>query len=136
MDRRFPLKKSKVHIHVTWSSSFSNNLCAENIQYRFVDDFEICLDLNCNLRKRNKQTNTYIDASELAKGDIHELELIQFSDRTVAKGIIAVLNASNKDPNKWVLKILLDGEYSFIVKPLIRQIGSSYNINLEVQSTE
>jgi hypothetical protein len=74
------LKKGGASLYVAYGKTFTNNLFGYDARFRSEPSFEISLDLNQNLRTRNKTTNTYIDARDLADGDIDQLKLVQIVD--------------------------------------------------------
>ena len=127
------LKKGGVNVHITYNGDFSNNLYLYNTQICIKPEFTIKLDFNPNLKTKNKTTNTYLDARELAEGKIKGLTLIQIDDNTILKQIDRILNMENSIPDTWNLIIGLEGEYLFKVTPKFQRIVSSYTLFLNVK---
>lgn len=127
------LKKGGVNVHVAYSKDFSNNLFVYNTQICVKPEFTLKFDFNPNLKTKTKTTNTYLDARDLAEGEIKELTLIQIDDNTMLKQISKILNMENLIPDTWNLIIELEGEYSFKVKPEFQRIGSSHTLFLHVK---
>ncbi len=113
------IKKGGVSTYIECDNSFgfTNNLLAYNTQISIEKGIAIKFDLNPNINKRNKNTNTYIDAIELAEGSIKKLTLIQINDDTVLKTIKKILNRENSIPDIWELIIELKGEHIFKTIP-------------------
>tara|TARA_A100000171_G_C2105560_1_gene132119 strand:- start:143 stop:559 length:417 start_codon:yes stop_codon:yes gene_type:complete len=128
------LRKTKAHVSLHYQHSFSNNLYAENIAAEIAETITLSFDLNCNLRGRNKQTNTYVDAKDLADGDIDELETFQFDDKRVIERISEMASRLNATPEIWRLIVQLDGEYRFDVRPEYREQHTYRSITLHVIS--
>ncbi|MFC2027122.1 hypothetical protein ACFLU3_00385 [Chloroflexota bacterium] len=63
------LRKTSSGVSVTYSTgNFSNNLTGTNFTVEATDEIiRVGIDLSSNLRVRNKQSNCYFDANELAK---------------------------------------------------------------------
>ena len=70
MDRWTMVRKGGTGVHLSYGHTFTNNLYAYSTQIRDEPELEIRVDLTPNLKKRNKQTNTYMDARELADGKL------------------------------------------------------------------
>src|SRR4051812_24440024 len=83
------LRKGGTGIHLSYESTFTNNLRAYDVRHRSEPQFEISIDLNRNLRTRNKTTNDYLDARDLAKGRIRFLQMLQISDDRIIEGLKA-----------------------------------------------
>src|SRR3954470_18050699 len=81
----FTLKKGSETVHVEYSHGGAT-LFVENVQLQPDDPFDISLDLNKNLRSRNKQENTYVDANDLAS-EMDTLKSVQITDATAIDGI-------------------------------------------------
>ncbi|MHB8867483.1 MAG: hypothetical protein ACYC6T_08250 [Thermoleophilia bacterium] len=112
------LRKGGTHIHVGYGHGFTNNLMAHDVQVQ-VDSqaVELSLDLNPNLRVRNKATWPYIDARALADGDIARLSLVQLGDDHILRGLHRVLARSTPMPEAWALRVELEGSHRFEVSP-------------------
>ena len=94
--------------------AFTNNLRSHNTRFRAQPSTEISLDLNPNLRSQNKSTNSYVDARELADGQIESLEFVQIDDERIVLGLSDVLEHLS---NNWIVTIELDGTHSFTARP-------------------
>ena len=128
------LRKTKTHVSLQYAHSFTNNLFAENTAAEAAETITLSFDLNCNLRGRNKQTNTYVDARDLADGDIDELESLQFDDKRVIQRISDMLSRYDEVPETWRLIVQLDGEHRFDVRPEYRKQHEYQSITLHVVS--
>jgi hypothetical protein len=106
------LRKGPASLHIAYAGTFTNNLRSHNTRFRAQPSSEISLDLNPNLRSQNKSTNSYIDAKELADGQIGSLELVQIDDDRIVQGLGDALNDLN-----WKLTIELGGTHSFTDQP-------------------
>lgn len=126
------IRTTKAHVSLTYARTFTNNLYAENISAGIDETVTLSFDLNCNLRTRNKQTNTYVDARNLADGDIARLETLQFDDDGVLKHISKMLNGIDPLPEIWRLIILLDREHEFDVRPEYNKINNYGSLTLTV----
>jgi len=111
------LKKSGVSLHVEYGETFANDLYGYDAKFRTGPPFEISLDLNRNLRTRNKTTNTYVDAQELADGDINQLKLVQIIDEGLFGRLASEIQATGGSSAVWTLAIELGGRHIFQVKP-------------------
>jgi hypothetical protein len=127
------LRKTGSHVHVSYASTFSNNLLASDFQLRLSPEFELKLNLNSNLRTRSKSSNSYIDARELADGAISSLELVQIDEDQVISGLARALQSLEKQPDKWKLTILLEGEHHFLVEPEVRRQENMTSLFLRVR---
>ncbi len=126
------LKKGPVGIHIACAQTFTDNMSASDFQTRISTTFEISLDLNGNLRTKNKLDFSYIDARDLAEGRIDELKLVQISDKQILRLIEQRLEAWGKKSRVWLLRIHLDGEHLFRVQPKVKERGSGQWLSLHV----
>jgi hypothetical protein len=78
---------------------------------------DIALDLSKNLRTRNKQENSYIDARELADGGVERLTLVQVLDERVVEDVLRRWRAATPRPEGWRLLVGLEGTHWFAVDP-------------------
>jgi hypothetical protein len=108
------LRKGPASLHIAYAGTFTNNLRSHNTRFRAEPSTEISLDLNPNLRSQNKSANSYVDARQLADGQIRSLEFIQIDDERVVRGLGDALEDLS---NNWILTIELDGTYSFKARP-------------------
>ena len=108
------LRKGPASLHIAYAGTFTNNLRSHNTRFRAQPSTEISLDLNPNLRSQNKSTNSYVDARELADGQIRSLEFVQIDDERIVRGLGDALDDLS---NNWILTIELDGTHSFTARP-------------------
>lgn len=106
------LRKGRASLHIAYAGTFTNNLGSYNTRVRAQPSTEISLDLNPNLRAQNKSTNSYVDARELADGQIGSLEFVQIDDERIIQGLRDALDELN-----WTLTIELNGTHSFRARP-------------------
>jgi len=133
MNEWIPLRRSGTHLHLSYDQTFTNNLSGYNIQLREKPEFEIWLDLSPNLRKRNKQSNIYQDARELADGAIANLSLLQLDDERTLQAIAqSLLNLPNK-PDTWKLTLQIERDWFFIVTPEVKSFHRTNSLFLHVQ---
>ncbi len=130
------LKKGPVGIQIAYARTFTNNLSASDFRTRISTAFEISLDLNGNLRTKDKLDFSYIDARHLAEGKIDELELVQISDKQIIRLIEQRLKAWGKESRVWLLRISLNGEHVFRVQPKVRERGPGRWLSLHVVGGE
>jgi hypothetical protein len=119
------LKRAAVSLHVGYAATYSNNLSAHNARVRTEPEFELALDLNPNLKTRNRETNTYLDARELADGAISSLTVVQLDDEYLLERLATVIELANR-PSEWTLTIELSGSHRFRVRPEAGQFRSLY----------
>lgn len=119
-------------VYLAFAHTFSNNIFAYNTRLRDEPELEIRVDLNPNLRGRSKDTNTYLDATELADGDIEQLTLYQTEDEMLIKALDRTLSRLGGSPDTWRLTLELKGDHSFLVKPEVRTSGALVSLFLNV----
>jgi len=107
------MRKGGVLIHVDFGQTA--DLVAENIQIRNSGRLEISLDLNKNLRTRNKQENSYIDALALSK-DISQLRWVQLFDDAGLEKIAQFVESQHGLSECWLL-VELSGSHAVRVRP-------------------
>jgi hypothetical protein len=127
------LKKGGIHLHLTYGNDFTNNVFGYDCRFRDKPEFEISFDLSKNLKTRNKQTNTYLDALELNNGEIKNLSLFQFSDHTIFKSLNQIFQNLTSVPKVWKLTIHLGRDWSFVVKPIYDKENLYESLSLHVQ---
>jgi hypothetical protein len=108
------LRKGPASIHIAYAGTFTNNVRGHNTRVRTQPSVEISLDLNPNLRSQNKSTNSYVDARELADGQIERLEFVQIDDELIVSHLGGFLDDLSKD---WTVTIELEGTHSFTARP-------------------
>ena len=64
------LRKGGTHLYLEYGHTFTKNLFGYDSKICTGHDAEIQLDLTPNLRTKNKQSNEYIDARDLADGAV------------------------------------------------------------------
>lgn len=112
------LRKTDAHVSVQYTNgNYSNNLRGTEFELEGKEDC-ICLSINLesNLRVRNKSVNSYHDVNELAR-DHALLKWVQIDDEQVIDGLSA---ASNRSPTaRWELTLRLGekGTFTYPVKP-------------------
>ena len=111
------LRKGGTLLHIAYGATFTNNLYGHEARVRTEPSLELALDLNPNLRTRNKSSNSYCDARELADGGIEGLNLVQLSDDYILGKLSGVLAHARDAPREWSLVIELEGRYTFRVRP-------------------
>lgn len=127
-----PIRKTSTLLHVDYSYTTAT-LFAEAIQIRVGDHFDLSIDLNKNLHGRDKDAGTYIDARELADGEIRHLSAIQIDDDDIVKRIGRWAMRSGSAPKSWRLRIDLQGTSWFVVRP---EIQGDHVLVLKVSGTE
>ena len=100
------LRKTSAGVSITYSTgNFSNNLTGTNFAVEVNDGcIKVSIDLSCNLRVRNKQSNCFFDANELAE-DHSLLKSLQLNNEHVIDGLIKTTQA-NPDAD-WELELSL-----------------------------
>ena len=111
---RIGYKKPQL-IHLAYAGTFSNNLYADTFEAILDPEFGMSLDLNKNLRTKNKGENSYLDAKELADGKIQMIEAIQITEESTIRGLSNA--APQRVPESWMLEIQLAGTHLFRVRP-------------------
>lgn len=110
--------------------NFSNNLYGTEFELEESEDV-LCLSINmdCNLRVRNKDANNYTDACDLAYY-YEVLESIQIDDPKVIKGLIA--GHSNRPHAHWklILRLGVKGIFRYAASPKPECSGSSVVFNI------
>ena len=77
-------------IDVTYGHG-TTTLLTENVSIQPGDPFDVSIDLNKNLRSRNKTENTYVDAKDLS-GQMDSLGSIRASDRQFSNAVPRVFD--------------------------------------------
>lgn len=126
------VRKGSDHLYIAYGHTFTNNLFGHNLQFRTEPEFELRFDLSPSLRSRNKQSNAYIDARELADGEIAQLELVQFDDQKALQIFAAAIKRMPERPKTWKLTLHLDRDWSFTVKPELKGPSGSESLLLHV----
>jgi hypothetical protein len=111
------LRKTSSLVYIEYAGTFTGNLVATDAQVRITDALELSLDLSSNLRSRNKSTNDYIDAIDLAAGKADSVTLVQVFDSQIIDRLKQVLRSAPAKPNVWKLSIILDRVFTYRVEP-------------------
>lgn len=127
------LKKGRIRLYVEYGYTHTGNLFADDVRLRTSPRMELILDLNHNLRKRNKNSNTFIDASEMAGGEIDNLKLVQLFDNYTLERLRDTIRSMAEIPEKWYLTIKLNGEHTFVIEPEFKGNGLGRSLYLQVK---
>ena len=130
------LRKGAVSLHLSYGNTFTNNLSATDLRTCASDVFEFSFDLNKNLRTRNKLNFSYVDARELADGKIKKLKVVQINDKGVIERIGHRLQGAGKKYNEWLLRVYLEGEHLFRVRPELKKSGAARSLFLHVVASQ
>lgn len=114
------IKKGKVHLHVGYADTFSNNLYGQDVGLdKDGRGIRLSMSLESNLRAQNKKTGTYEDAKELSDGGIARLDRIEIDDDTVIRKLKAIVHIGPQ--SHWTLEVALAGKtHTFSVQPELR----------------
>jgi len=110
--RWWDVRKGSVGVTVTYGYGDSG-LLIEKFAVRPGDSFDVRFDMGKNLRTRNKQENSYIDAQDLAN-NMDSVTSIEISDDTIVKGVSKHLQRLKKSsglPKGVRVCIVLNGEH-------------------------
>ena len=118
------IRKGSSHLYVEYGRKHTGNLSAENIRLRIGSVVAVSLDLNRNLRKRDKTAGTYMDARALSAGGLSALTLVQIDDPVLVKEFQEGLESSAVSAHNFRLIIDLEGEKVFQVVPTIQGASS------------
>ncbi len=129
------LRRGATGLHLSYGETYTNNLFGHNVRVCLQPSLQVVLDLNPNLHKRNKATNSYIDARELADGAIKRIRLVQITDEYILKGLGRVLRQSRGASREWILIIELEGDHAFRVRPERDATGSSLFLRVVSETT-
>jgi len=119
------LRKGGTLLHIAYGKTYTNNLYGHDVRVRTGPSLEFSLDLNPNLRTRNKSENSYYDARELADGHVEGLKLLQLTDDYIIQRLRRVLAHAREVPREWNLIIELEGPHAFRVRPERDATGTS-----------
>jgi len=111
------LRKGGTLLYIAYGKTYTNNLFGHDVRVRTEPSLEFSLDLNRNLRTRNKSENSYYDARELADGRVEGLKLVQLTDDYIIERLRRVLAHAREVPREWNLIIELEGRHAFRVRP-------------------
>jgi len=123
------LRKTAAHVSITYShGNFSNNLNGTDfLLHESENEILLTVDLSSNLRVRNKESNCYSDAIELAR-DHSTLDMLQIDEQQIIDGLVS---AKKKNPNApWYFQINLDdkGSFKYLVTPTLSNGSLFFNV--------
>jgi len=130
MDRWITARKGSTPLHLMYAHTFSNNVSADNTRVRTQQTLELRMDLNRNLRKRNKDTGMYLDARDLADGKMRQLSLVQIDDGLIIDSIRSCLGVDS--PPEWLLTFELERDWRFVVRPEFQKSHALQSLFLTV----
>jgi hypothetical protein len=125
------LRKTTAGVSVTYSNGgYSNNLAGTDFAVEESEDF-ICLSINLagNLHVRNKESNCYYDACELAER-YSTLKSIQINEKQVIDGLAAAYRRVPNASLKLEVALGEKGAFKYSVEPR----ESNGSIFLDVRS--
>ena len=93
-------------MHITYQNGgYSNNLWAQNSTAELVEECVLfTLNLDSNFRIKNKQSNQFLDATELVES-ASKLKFIQIDDAQTLSGLERFWKEANKPPIKLALSL-------------------------------
>lgn len=112
------IRKTSSDLHVGYSDGgFSNNLRGENFTSEMNGrTLTLGINLESNLRTRNKSANSYADALEfLEKHD--RLNLLQLNEEKVVSAIASAWKRNSANEMRLALSLGNNGSFSYEVKP-------------------
>ena len=121
----YPLRKGSLLLHVQIQHGMNLDLYGSNFEFEYSNESKSAtfhIDLSGNLRKRNKQTNTYIDAKSL-ESSTDEIESIQINDGRMIKLIADHLKKLNVDEYSFNLSLLIETYHKFEIG--LEKLGNS-----------
>lgn len=123
---KFSLRKGYSNIHFGFNDDdYSNSIAGEHFEIEHENSVNrIHINIESNLKPRNRLTNSYSDTRELIR-KAEQIKFVQIDNEQVIRGL---LNANNKyTGNIWELVLHVGDEQSFkyIVKPS-RKLGSVF----------
>jgi hypothetical protein len=126
-----PIRKTTSIISVEYGHAHAT-LFATDVHVQEGPPFAIRLDLEKNLRTRHTETSTYLDAAELARGEIFRLKLVELDDDHVIEGLSRSLQHAENTEGPWRLVLYLRGRHEFTVKPEFQKTGGHRSLALRV----
>jgi hypothetical protein len=123
------LRKGSTVLGVTYSDGgYTNNLFGSAIAVEMRDGrFTIVIDMTSNFRVRNKGTNTYLDAEELAtKRGV--LSAIQIDETKVIDGLVSAWNRAGHPSVFMRVLLATHGTATYQVRP--ETVGSTLYLNV------
>lgn len=126
-----PIRKTTSIISVEYGYTHGS-LFATDVEVQEGPPFAIKLDLEKNLRTRHTGTGTYLDAADLAGGEIRRLKWVVLDDSHVMEGLRRTLEHAEDIATPWRLFLLLRGRHEFAVEPEFRKTGGHKSLILRV----
>lgn len=130
MNNWVTIRKTPVEVYVEFSSTPGDTLLAENIRVATSPEFAVSLDLNVNLRKRNKQTSSYQAAHMLASRRIKNLHMVQIDHDRLVEQIFQAWESTRSLNAEWKLIIECEGVMSFRIRPQRKSGSASLFLNV------
>lgn len=123
---KFSLRKGSSHIHVTFKDEdYSNNIIGELFEIEYENSINrIYINIESNLKQKNKLTNSYSDTRELIRKAEH-IKFVQIDEEQVIKGLLKAYNKNPKNSWELVLHAGSDKSFKYIVKPFSK-LGSVF----------
>lgn len=114
---RIELRKGIERIYVEYEAGYGYADLLVKDFFAFIDNgiLHISMDLIINLKSRDKELNTYIDANNLLE-NINKFKSLSTNDDYVIKHLSRFINNHPEVANYWKLIINLKGEHTFKVK--------------------
>ena len=111
------LRKGQSSLSLQYQNGgFTNNLHGADFRVAVGSNVELAFDLSGNLRSRNKEENSVLDARAFADGDARELSVVQILDEKIIKGIADHLRSASPRPTDWRLTIACGKDWRFRVQ--------------------
>jgi hypothetical protein len=123
------LRKGSSHVHVTYrNGGFTNNLWGREFTLEDRDNTLVLgIDMSSNLRVRNKQSNAYLDAAELAE-QWNEVEFIQLESDLVLEPLSSYWHRMRNPSIVLSLSLGNHGCARYDVKPEVLGISLQLNV--------
>lgn len=130
----WPIRKTTSIISVEYGHTQAT-LFATDVRVHEGPPFAIRLDLEKNLRTRHTGTGTYLDAEELAGGEIRRLKWVVLDDTHVMEGLRSSLEHAESTEAPWRLVLDLRGRHEFAVEPELQRAGGHTSLLLRVKDS-
>lgn len=127
-------RKTKSEISLTYQGGAAYSLFASDFSIAKTPPLAIELDLTCNLRVRDKSSNTFADARDFAKGRHAELAAIRIHDAQLCK---ALRKAHERHPGAgWRLVVhVQDQAHAYAVNVIDEPYSVALRVALSVVPT-
>jgi hypothetical protein len=130
-DYWWPIRKTASIISVEYGYTHAT-LFATDVQVQEGPPFAIRVSLEKNLLARHTGTGTYLDAAELARGEIRRLKWVVLDDSHVIEGLSRILEQAEDIEAPWRLFLDLRGRHEFAVEPEFQRTGGHQSLILSV----